>query len=49
MKFHEQLKDSLNPNGILAPGKNDILPRQYRGKSWELAADDMRRSESDAL
>lgn len=49
MKFHEQLKDSLDPNGILAPGKNGIWPRKYRGKGWELGADDMHRSEGEAV
>lgn len=41
MKFHEQLKDSLDPNGILAPGKNGIWPRKYRNLGWEMGANDM--------
>jgi len=34
------IKDALDPNGILAPGRNGIWPRDYRGKGWELAGED---------
>jgi len=30
LKFHEQVKDALDPNGILAPGKSGVWPRRYR-------------------
>jgi len=30
MRFFETLKDTLDPNGILAPGKSGIWPRRYR-------------------
>ncbi|KAI2604813.1 vanillyl alcohol oxidase [Hypoxylon fragiforme] len=39
MTFNETLKDALDPNGILAPGRNGIWPKQFRGKGWELGAD----------
>ncbi|KAK4047656.1 hypothetical protein OIO90_006085 [Microbotryomycetes sp. JL221] len=30
MKLNETIKDSLDPNGILAPGKSGIWPKRYR-------------------
>ncbi|CAK7225153.1 hypothetical protein SCUCBS95973_005764 [Sporothrix curviconia] len=36
MKMHEVLKDALDPNGILAPGRCGIWPRRYRGRGWEM-------------
>jgi 4-cresol dehydrogenase (hydroxylating) len=30
-RFHETLKDAIDPNGILAPGKSGIWPRRLRG------------------
>jgi FAD/FMN-containing dehydrogenase len=41
MRFNETLKDALDPNGILAPGRNGIWPKKYRGKGWELGAEDI--------
>ncbi|KAF2201600.1 glycolate oxidase [Delitschia confertaspora ATCC 74209] len=36
MRFNETIKDALDPNGILAPGRNGIWPKKYRGKGWEI-------------
>uniref|UniRef100_A0A093Y2F0 Vanillyl-alcohol oxidase n=1 Tax=Talaromyces marneffei PM1 TaxID=1077442 RepID=A0A093Y2F0_TALMA len=36
MKLNEKMKDCLDPNGILAPGRNGIWPARYRGRGWEL-------------
>jgi hypothetical protein len=30
LKFNETLKDAIDPNGILMPGKSGIWPQQYR-------------------
>ncbi|KAL4898941.1 hypothetical protein BDW74DRAFT_189625 [Aspergillus multicolor] len=37
-QFNETLKDALDPNGILAPGRNGIWPKAYRGQGWEITA-----------
>lgn len=39
MKFNEKLKDALDPNGILAPGRCGIWPKRYRGNGWEMTKD----------
>ncbi len=29
-RLHEKLKDALDPNGVLSPGKSGIWPRRLR-------------------
>ncbi|KAH6685763.1 hypothetical protein F5X68DRAFT_222685 [Plectosphaerella plurivora] len=36
LKFNELLKDTLDPNGILAPGKSGIWPARLRNRGFEL-------------
>jgi len=31
-RFNERIKDALDPNGVLAPGKNGIWPERLRGE-----------------
>lgn len=38
MKLSEKIKDTLDPNGILAPGKNGVWPSTYDKSKWQLKA-----------
>ncbi|KAH8663567.1 hypothetical protein BGZ60DRAFT_565616 [Tricladium varicosporioides] len=49
MKFHERLKDALDPRGIMAPGKSGIWPERYRGRGWEMVRGGDERSEGDGV
>lgn len=44
LRFYESMKDSLDPTGILAPGRNGIWPKRYRDQGWELLDDGRDRS-----
>ncbi|KAI1349860.1 hypothetical protein F5Y01DRAFT_316361 [Xylaria sp. FL0043] len=49
MKFNEKLKDALDPNGILAPGRCGIWPKQYRGRGWEMTRENSDRTQGDGV
>lgn len=36
MKLDEQLKNTLDPKGILAPGKNGVWPKNYNREEWRI-------------
>ncbi|KIY02775.1 uncharacterized protein Z520_01240 [Fonsecaea multimorphosa CBS 102226] len=48
-KFNETIKDALDPNGILAPGRNGIWGKRFRGKGWEILDGDQRNLLSDGV
>ncbi|KAK4934281.1 hypothetical protein LTR10_024400 [Elasticomyces elasticus] len=49
MKFNERLKDSLDPNGIMAPGRCGIWPARYRGRGWEIGKEGRDTSEGNGV
>lgn len=49
MKFNEKLKDCLDPNGILAPGRVGIWPKRYRGRNWEMTGKNDNTSEGKGV
>ncbi len=36
LKLNENVKDALDPNGVLAPGRNGIWPKRYRAQRGKL-------------
>jgi hypothetical protein len=41
MKLNEKIKNALDPNGILAPGKNGIWPQSYLKSEWVLGEEEI--------
>jgi hypothetical protein len=35
-KFNEVIKNAIDPNGIIAPGKSGVWPKQYNQQEWKL-------------
>ncbi|KAI1612453.1 glycolate oxidase [Exophiala viscosa] len=48
-KFNETIKDALDPNSILAPGRNGIWGKKFRGKGWEILDGDKRNMLKDGV
>ncbi|KAK4655455.1 hypothetical protein QC762_302680 [Podospora pseudocomata] len=48
-RFNERLKDALDPNGILAPGRCGIWGERYRGRGWEMGRGSEGGSEGDGV
>jgi FAD/FMN-containing dehydrogenase len=48
-KFNETVKDALDPNGILAPGRNGIWGKRFRGRGWEILDGDKRNMLRDGV
>lgn len=36
LKFNEVIKNAVDPNGIIAPGKSGVWPKQYNKEEWKL-------------
>jgi hypothetical protein len=36
MKLNKQTKDTFDPMGILAPGKNGVWPKNYNKERWRI-------------
>ena len=36
LNFNEVIKNAVDPNGIIAPGKSGIWPKQYSKQQWKL-------------
>lgn len=49
LKFNERIKDCLDPNGILAPGRCGIWPQRYRGLGWEMVGNEGESSEGNGV
>jgi hypothetical protein len=41
-KFNETIKDAIDENSILSPGRNGIWGKRFRGKGWEILDGDKR-------
>jgi len=48
-RFNETIKDALDPNSILAPGRNGIWGKRYRDQGWEILEGDQRDMLKDGV
>lgn len=48
-RFNETLKDSIDPNAIMAPGRNGIWGKRFRNKGWEILEGDKRNMLKDGI
>jgi hypothetical protein len=45
-KLNNRLKDALDPNGILQPGRSGIWPANYRNKGYEIGGEETRSTQN---
>lgn len=48
-KFNETIKDAIDPNSILAPGRNGIWGKKFRDQGWEILDGDKRDILKDGI
>ncbi|KAM0752298.1 Asp170ser mutant of vanillyl-alcohol oxidase [Meredithblackwellia eburnea MCA 4105] len=41
LRLHEKMKDDLDPNGILAPGRSGVWPSKYRNSGFQIGLNEV--------
>lgn len=48
-RFNEAIKDKLDPNGIIQPGRSGIWGSRWKNKGWELQGGERHSDPSQRL